>query len=258
MSLFRLYLIILLTGSLYAKAGIQMNTAVFSSQQAFWKQQETEARIRNFTSGAKETTIGIMPVDTGDYSESLPCDSCRWLSATGVRFSLENYLLKAVNQIAPASKIQLIIPQGEVVSGYKIDLLGVIDSLDFPLDRWFDGFRDGLIYRLRDKITPREIKEKLNRLGGTLGFTHLLIPYRFRMRVFPVRSSSHTGKMEYSFYLIFWNVSLAYPEWVLFYSEKTKRVDLDVPLKSYLDRSLLTWLKAIPEKVRELQSKEPK
>ena len=256
MILFRLYIAVLLTGSLYAKAGIQINTAVFSSQQAFWKQKKT--LTQSFTREEKETTIGIMPVNTGEYSETISCDSCRWLSANGVQFALENYLLKIVTQIAPASKIQLLIPQGEVISGYKIDLLKVLDSLDFPLDRWFDGFRDELIYRPRDKTTPREIKEKLNRLGGTLGFTHLLIPFGFRMRVFPVRSNSRKGKMEYSFCLIFWNVPLAYPEWVLFYSEKTKRVDLNVPLKNYLDRSLLTWLKVIPEKVRELQSQEPK
>ena len=73
------------------------------------------------------------------------------------------------------TKSTLVIPQDDMVKNFGIDLLGRIDSLSFPLDKWFDGFDYPLIYRETDPYTSRSIKDQLNKIGGALGHSHLLI-----------------------------------------------------------------------------------
>jgi hypothetical protein len=245
---------LLLSGIKPAKSTVELNIAVFSEQQAFWTKENSSGTALS----AKDLSIGIFPLAAADYSERIPCDSCHWLSPNGVQFAVENYLREAAAVISAAGSVELVAPKDEMVAGYKIDLVNAVKSIEFPFEKWFDGYHDRLIYRARDSFTPGTVKEKLNKLGGTLGFSHLLIPCGFRMRVDPVRSNNHRGKMDYQFYLVFWNVSLAFPEWVLYYREKTKKGNLDAQLKQYFDRSLLPALKDVPQRVRELRAQEPK
>ena len=246
--------VLLLSGIKPARSTVKVNIAVFSEQQAFWTRENSSDTARS----VKDLSIGILPLNAGDYSERIPCDSCHWLSPNGIQFAVENYLREAAAAISPAGRVELVAPQDEMVAGHKIDLINTGKGIEFPFEKWFDGYHDALIYRVRDRFTPGSVKEKLNKLGGTLGFSHLLVPSGFHMRVDPVRSNAHRGKMDYRFYLVFWNVALACPEWVLYYSEKTKKGNLDAQLKQYFDRSLLPALKDIPKKVRELRAREPK
>jgi hypothetical protein len=258
MYVFKINTLILLLALSLARGASNTYIAVFSDQQTLWHISSKTGSGKVPGSRTAKPSVGVLPVNAKDYHESIPCDSCHRLSPQGVRFALENYFLRLMDSLISGGEVRLLAPHHELVSGHKVKLLESVDSLAFPFEKWFDGFNDPLIYRPGDRYTPRELKERLNRLGGTLGLSHLLIPTGLQTNIFPKRSNDHVGKLEFSFYLVFWNVSLAYPEWVLFFREKTKKVDLDDPLKKYLDKGLFKRLQRLPEELKKLMAKEPK
>jgi len=241
------FVIILLLTSPVLYCKVTIFSSIFSDNQTFWNTNNTDS---NFS-------IGILPVNTIHYKESIPCDSCHRLSPDGVHFSMENFFLQMVKLLSRGEP-KLIIPENDLVKGLNIGLLGTLDSLNFPLDKWFDNFEFPIIYRDSDPFTSTAIKKHLNRTGGALGHTHLLIPYQLDFKIFPSKRNDHFGDINYKFYLIFWNVKLAYPEWVISYEYMAKNQDLDAPLEKSLEENLTVYLKNLPEKVKKHRAEEPR
>lgn len=235
--------------------GVKRHAAVFADHQIFWNRWNPASPARQ---DSLTYRVGILPMNTSNYSEAIPCDSCHMLSANSMQFFFENYFFHSFKAQLPRYPVELTAPQQDLVKAQNIPLLEMVDSLEFPLSQWFDGYRDPFIYRPSDPYTSRDTKNLLNRLGGTLGYTHLLIPTQFEMKVDPVRSNDFFGGLKYSFVLVFWNVALAYPEWVVFYQEEKKHTNLNKPLEMTLDNNLMAWLEAIPEKIKSLRAQEPR
>ena len=228
-----------------------LHQAIFSKGQVFWPELQQSAR-------QKTVHIGVLPVQMAEYKETLVCDSCHRLSANGMEFFLENYLAGLMRSRFPKAEVELVAPHASLLQGGRINLLSQLDSLDFPWDKWFDGYSQDLIYRPRDRMTSARIRRRLDRLGGTLGATHLLIPARFRALVSPQRSDGHKGGIEWGFNLVFWNVVEGRPEWALAFSEKLADTDLDAPLEPHLDKALQPAWERLPEDLQALLQAEPR
>ena len=235
-----------------SKGDIQIHGVVISKNQFFLGNSLID------TSSYSSLSIGILPINALNFKESIPCKSCNFFSSHNLPFLLENYLSKMVSNFSKISNQQLIAPHDELVKGHNLNLIRYIDTINFPYDKWFYGYQEPLIYREQDNFTSREIKNQLNIIGGKLDLTHLLIPTNFNLQISPKNKRSHYGTLDYSFYLILWNVVLAYPEWIIFYHEKNNSCDLDVPLNKRLNKFLSPWIADLPNKINELKTKEPR
>ena len=154
------------------------------------------------------------------WKESIPCDSCHRLSPNGLEFFLENYLAERLRRRFPKQGVELAAPHDPLLKAGQLRLLDYQDSLRLPWDQWFDGYSQGLIYRPRDRMISAEDIRRLDRLGGRLGATHLLLPAKVWMKINPVASNTHTGDMEWGFHLLFWNVAEGRAEWVMALAEQ--------------------------------------
>ncbi len=245
------FLFLVMTFSLFAET--KNYIAVFSEQQTLWP------ALTHKKNALMEDSlqIGIMPLQIKDYQESKPCDSCHRLSANGLEFFLENYWLNKMQSLLPKSQVQLIAPQNYLLqskAGFSLDTL--LDSLNFPVEKWFYGFQEDFIYRSHDAITPMLLKEKLNRIGGALGLTHLLLPFKAWVRVYPLISDGHTGGLSYAYFVLLWNVREGHLEWVFKVNENISLMDLDTDLTNRMDQNVLPYFKSIPKKLVDLWSQE--
>ncbi len=250
---FFILLFLLKAATLQAAPKIKRYTAVFSDSQAYWQTKSSES-----TPSVPPLSIGILPINTSNTIEERPCDSCHRLTPNGLQFFLENYLLEQVSQQTSPIPVRLITPHSELVTGTKTPLLPLVDSLTFPLNQWFDGYEQTLIYRPRDRYTSTKTKKMLSKIGGTLGYSHLIIPTQFQMKVKPRFFSKFVGRLDYHFVIIFWNVKLSTPEWVIYYHEINPKTNLNHSLKKSLDKNLFTWIKNLPYKVKHLREQEPR
>ncbi|MBF0431762.1 MAG: hypothetical protein HQK83_10815 [Fibrobacteria bacterium] len=253
-SIFKIKIIIgllfLSAGHSFAADKVEIHTVVFSDSQHFWS-----------TDSISALSVGIPPVIASNYSESIPCDSCHWLSANGIQFRMENYLRSLIKNNMKYATTELIVPHGDLEKGNKVSplkIMTLLDTLPLPYDKWFDSYTSPVIYRPGDRYTPKQLKQILNTLGGPLGHTHLLFVHKLSVKVFPKRSNIHQGKLHIGFYLIFWNVGLSYPEWIVSFRLETAKTDLDAPLEGLLDKHLANYLQKIPKQLKNLNAREPK
>ena len=232
--------------------------AVFSSRQLFWPELGGPGKSAG-RSKVKPLPprIGILPLSIRDYQESLPCDSCHRLSANGMEFYLENYLTERVRNRFPGHAVELVAPHFALLTSGKVDLMAYLDSLELPWNRWFDGYQQNLIYRPKDWMTPVATRKRLDKLGGILGMTHLLLPAQARVRVMPKRSDGHEGGLDWGFRLLCWNVAAGRPEWVLDYAGSIPNMDLDESLDKRLDQRLVAAWDSLPRELRALWKQEP-
>ena len=217
--------------------------------------------------------IAVLPIGIkeADWKERIPCDSCHRLSPNGLEFFLENYLaqrlsarfreqrpgiIRAPDKSGPT--VELAAPHLPLLKTAGVELLDYQDSLALPWERWFDGYVQDLIYRPKDFMTPAAARKRLDRLGGLLGATHLLLPAKVWMKVDPRSRTSHEGSMEWGFHLLFWNVTAGRPEWALAYTEAARNVDLDAPLDDRLDKSLVAAWDRMPQALSDLWQTEPR
>lgn len=231
----------------------KVNAAVFSANQAFWPEL---AKARP----AAPMHLVVLPIriKESDWKESIPCDSCHRLSANGMEFFLENYLLDRMTRRFPGRKVELAAPHLPLVESAKISLLDYQDSLALPWGKWFDGYAQPLIYRPKDRFVTTADRRRLDRLGGILGATHLLLPAMVKVSLEPKARNEHTGHMEWGFHLLFWNVVEGRPEWAMAFSETARNVDLDQALDDRLDRALGAAWDRMPEYLTELWKAEPR
>jgi hypothetical protein len=254
-------------------ASVQIRKAVFSDQQLFWPElagkgkppagkpsAPTPARANKVSPKALGTPfvrLGVLPIRIRDYSESLPCDSCHRLSANGMEFFLENYLKDRMEARFPGNKVELIAPNLPLVEK-KLDLLAYLDSLQLPWDKWLADSGQEVVYRPRDRFTRAADRKRLDKLGGLLGMTHLLLPSRVQVHVTPKSSVTHSGGLAWTFSLVLWNVAEGSPEWALQYTEDDPSMDLDESLEGRLDTHLAPAWNGLPAELTALWGAEPR
>jgi len=196
---------------LYSKPMI--HTSVFGEVQGFWqKPSQTDSLQPN---------ISVLPVYILEYQESKPCDSCHWLSQNGLEFVMDNYLLKLATSLSAHSSVKLIHPEEQFVQANHLDLEPLLNRSKWPWFKVFYHFKEDFLFRKKDSFTPKQTKIALDQIGGKLGARYLLFSKDFKMKVYPLSSNGHTGKLQFQFYLVFWNVELSYPEWIVFFKTKT-------------------------------------
>lgn len=257
--------------------------AVFSKDQAFWPglggaAQSTGAGPEagaGGSAGAGEAPlhIAVLPIriQDKDWKERIPCDSCHRLSPNGLEFFLENYLAQRLSArfredrpgiVRDTTKtgptVELAAPHLPLLKTAGVDLLDYLDSLSLPWERWFDGYAQDVLYRPRDFMTPPAARKRLDRLGGLLGATHLLLPAKVWMKLDPKSRTIHEGSMEWGFHLLFWNVAAGRPEWAMAFTETARNVDLDAPLDPRLDKSIVEAWEAMPEALARVWAAEPR
>jgi hypothetical protein len=260
-------------------ADVSVRKAVFSDRQLFWPslaghgRPAAEAPADRHAARAQKAKgdgpgktgkagqsepmrLAVLPIDLKDYSESLQCDSCHRLSANGMEFYLENYLRQRMEARFPGQHVELVAPSDPLVAK-RIDLLPYLDSLRLPWDKWLPDPGDAVIYRPRDRFTDAATRRRMDKLGGILGATHLLLPARVHVKVKPLGSNMHTGGLDWGCFLLLWNVAEGRPEWVLDYEESESTVDLDESLDGRLDKALGTVFEKIPAELQELWAAEP-
>lgn len=278
----RIFLVLFCAAPVFAETSfLKISKAVFSDRQLFWPGLEGGEEGSGKTkpiipkpSGAKaslgpdngeakyggdraEVRIGILPIRIGEFRESLPCDSCHRLSANGMEFFLENYLKDRLQARFPDLPVELVAPHQPLLQS-KVDLLAYLDSLDLPWDRWFGDSEQEVIYRPRDRFTQANARKRMDRLGGMLGSSHLLLPANLKVSTTPRSSITHVGGLEWSFDLVFWNVAQGSPEWAIRYSEKVAHMDLDESLAGRLDQGLGKAWDGLPGKLTALWKAEPR
>lgn len=263
----------------------KVHSAVFSSSQVFWPQlssleKATAGKAAPGKAGSGKSATGkagrrkpkqdastqeqplhlaVLPIriKEADWKETRPCDSCHRLSANGMEFFLENYFKDRLSQRFPKARVELVAPHLPLIETGKVDLMDYQDSLELPWGRWFDGYTQPLIYRPRESMTGEATRKRLDRLGGLLGATHLLMPAKVWFRIDPVASNVHLGALEWGFHLVFWNVATGRAEWAQFFSESAKAVDLDAPLDVRIDRSMVSSWDRMPADLATLWKAEP-
>lgn len=272
----RFLLVTLLWATLaLGQESFQVHSAVFSSEQTFWPGLPPQAAPAARKAGASKSkpakaeahragkgtplSLAVLPIRIAekDWQESIPCDSCHRLSANGMEFFLENYLAERLRKRFPKQTVELIAPHSPFLVSAKINLLAYQDSLAMPWDKWFDGYTQSLIYRPRDRMTPASTVRRMDRLGGLLGATHLLLPAKVWVKLEPKSSHTHSGNMEWGFHLVFWNVGQGRAEWAMALSEKVHNTDLDAALDGRLDKALLAAWDSMPAELAALWKTEP-
>jgi hypothetical protein len=262
-----------------ASASVTIQKAVFSDHQFFWPRLEGKAGDaaspkRAGKASAKPETgkcatgkaaasavpsldIAVLPIRIGDYSESMPCDSCHRLSANGMEFFLENWLKDRMQARFPARKVELIAPNQPLLET-RLDLMAYLDSIALPWGKWLSDSGEQVIYRPHDRFTPSAARKRMDRLGGMLGASYLLLPARAAVRVTPHSSTSHRGGLEWKFDLVFWNVAEGRPEWAMEYAENDPEMDLDDSLDGRLDKGLGKVWDSLPDGLEALWKAEPR
>lgn len=242
----------------------KVHTAVFSPDQLFWpglpkpaKKAARKAEPKAAQPGPLHLAVLPIRIRESDWKESIPCDSCHRLSANGIEFFLENYLAEKLRQRFPGQVVDLVAPHSPFLETAKLNLLDFQDSLGFPWDKWFDGYAHELLYRPREWQASQATRKKLDRLGGLLGASHLLIPAKVWMKIEPLARNVHSGSMEWGFHLVFWNVATGRAEWAMAVSEKALHTDLDKPLDGRLDKALVETWKRMPDALAALWKAEP-
>lgn len=244
-------------------AGAQVDMAVFSDRQSFWPGLAGHAGHANTAApkaqGGEEPSVrlAILPVTLKDYKESLPCDSCHRLSANGMEFFLENWLKDRLHDRFPAWSVELIAPSQPLLEG-KMDLIRYQDSLAFPWARWFPDSSVSLVYRPKDRFTAAATRKRMDRLGGLLGASHLILPCRMRVSVTPKSSITHEGGLDWGFSLVLWNVAAGAPEWALDYRSRETGMNLDESLEGRLDKALGGAWNDLPRDLAALWEAEPR
>jgi|GEM_PF-2533093 len=283
------FLIVLLSAALVAaqSSAVHVRKAVFSDRQLFWPQLAGQAKPASKpspesslkarpvdhqgakgkpspTNGATGSTtssaavrIAVLPIRLTDYRESLPCDSCHRISANGMEFFLENYLKDKVHDRFAQYQIDLIAPQQPLLET-KLELLGYLDSLEFPWEKWFPDSSEDMIYRPHDRFTNQATRKRMDKLGGMLGVSHLLLPCRMHVAVTPKSSVTHEGGLDWGFSLVFWNVAAGAPEWALRISDQEANMNLDDALDARLDKALGAAWDGLPGELSALWDAEPK
>ncbi|MBW8890158.1 MAG: hypothetical protein JF616_20585 [Fibrobacteres bacterium] len=271
-------LALMLLMAFQTQAEISVRKAVFSDRQLFWPAlaghgrpaaapsapadrrtsaaQKAKADVPGKTGQSEPMRLAVLPIDVKDYSETLPCDSCHRLSANGMEFYLENYLRQRMEARFPGQHVELVAPSDPLVAKW-VDLMPYLDSLRLPWDKWLSDPGEAVVYRPRDRFTDPPMRRRMDKLGGILGATHLLLPARVHVKVKPMGSNMHLGGLEWGCYLLLWNVAEGRPEWVLDYEESESTVDLDESLDGRLDRALGTVFEKIPAELQELWAAEP-
>lgn len=270
-----------------------VHTAVFSDRQTFWPGLEDPMTPATLKPGKAGKTVGakasagksagkgvgdgsgkdgtraeakagrrmvVLPIRIAskDWRESIPCDSCHRLSPNGMEFFLENYLAGRLNRRFPGDTVELAAPHVPLLQAAHLRLLEYQDSLRLPWDKWFDGYTEALIYRPRDAMTTAADIRRLDKLGGLLGATHLLLPAKVWASVVPRARDSHSGDLEWGFHLLFWNVAEGRVEWAMALSEKAPGVDLDAALDERLDKALLAAWDSLPAELAAYWKSEPR
>jgi hypothetical protein len=249
--------------------------AVFSDRQLFWPQLAGQGRpalasaqaasaardrsapkSQDGTEPAGSARIAVLPVTLKDFHESLPCDSCHRLSANGMEFFLENYLKDRLQARFPKAAVELISPNQPLIET-KLPLLAYLDSLDFPWSQWFPDSSEALIYRPRDRFMKPAVRKRMDKLGGMLGASHLLLPCRMYVRSTPKSSITHEGGLDWGFSLVLWNVAAGGPEWAIRYANREKHMDLNEALDGRVDKSLGAAWDGLPAELAALWSAEP-
>jgi hypothetical protein len=267
---FRLLSALLLAGVSLPYASVSIRKAVFSDRQLFWPALSGKGRpsapqakppraAHPPAPGAKgePVRLAVLPIAFKDYSESLPCDSCHRLSANGMEFFLENYLRERMEARFPGQHVELVAPSDPLVEK-RVDLMASLDSLRLPWARWLPDSGETVIYRPRDRFTDAATRARLDRLGGNLGATHLLIPMRAHAKVKPLSSNTHTGGFDWGFSLVLWNVAAGSPEWALEYEESEAAMDLDESLAGRLDKGLGAVWDGLPSELQAQWAAEPR
>lgn len=251
----------------------KVHAAVFGKEQAFWPQLAPAAakakgsKAKKSAKGdgkaaAKDTSLHlvILPlrIKEADWKESIPCDSCHRLSANGLEFFLENYLAERVTQRFPGHTVELAAPHLPLLETAKVNLLDYQDSLDLPWSKWFDGYAQDLVYRPKEWMAPASAKQRLDKLGGLLGATHLIFPAKVKVSLEPKARNVHTGNMEWGFHLLCWNVRAGKVEWAMAFTETARNVDLDAALDPRLDKALVAAWDNMPAGLADLWKSEPR
>jgi hypothetical protein len=272
-----------------AAASVTIRKAVFSDHQFFWPRLEGMAGVAKPPEKAGETApqkdarntgpgkqgtgkpadkaaaipvvppidIAVLPIRIADYSESMPCDSCHRLSANGMEFFLENWLKDRMHDRFPARRVELIAPNQPLLET-KMDLMAYLDSIALPWGKWLSDSGEQAIYRPHDRYTPAAVRKRMDKLGGMLGASYLLLPARARVRVTPRSTTTHRGGLEWRFDLAFWNVAEGRPEWVMEYAENDPDMDLDESLEGRMDKGLIKVWDSMPEQLEVLWKAEPR
>ncbi len=139
-----------------------------------------------------------------------------------------------------------------------MDLIRYQDSLAFPWDRWFPDSTENLVYRPKDRYTPEATRKRMDRLGGLLGASHLILPCRMRVSVTPKSSITHEGGLDWGFSLVLWNVAAGAPEWALDYRSWEAGMNLDESLEGRLDKALGGAWNDLPRGLAALRNAEPR
>jgi hypothetical protein len=276
----------LLLGLIYAlvsplAASVTVRKAVFSDRQLFWPALSGKGRPApsqtkaahgahatagnpggpgaGVATGGKEVSVrlAVLPIAFKDYSESQPCDSCHRLSANGMEFFLENYLRARMETRFPGQHVELVAPSDPLMDK-RVDLMRDLDSLRLPWGKWLADSGENVIYRPKDRYTDAGMRGRLDRLGGMLGATHLLIPMRAFAHVKPISSDTHTGGLAWGFSLVLWNVAAGSPEWALEYNEDEFAMDLDESLEGRLDKALGAVWESLPAELLAQWAAEPR
>lgn len=236
----------------------QVHRAVFTAEQTFWPGL-AEAGKKTTGKVAEPLHIAVLPIriKESDWKERIPCDSCHRLSANGMEFFLENYFAERLRARFPGQTVELVAPHLPLLEGRKLRLMDYQDSLDFPWARWFDGYEQSLIYRTRDRFTSKATAQRMDRLGGLLGATHLLLPAKVWVKIDPRARDQHHGSLEWGFHLVFWNVAKGRAEWAMAFSETGRNLDLDKSLEPHLDRTLVAAWDRMPTDLAALWKAEP-
>jgi hypothetical protein len=256
------FLSLFLAFSLPCLASESVRKAVFSDHQIFWPGLEGKGRPASKMKGPKPgkgeaVRLAVLPVEIKEYSESIPCDSCHRLSANGMEFFLENYLNDRMEKRFAGQKVDLVAPSDPLV-GKRVDLMAYLDSLKLPWDKWLADSGQEVVYRPRDRFTKPEARKRMDKLGGLLGATHLLLPARVHVQVKPTASNTHTGGLAWGFHLVLWNVAEGGPEWALAYEDSEWNMDLDESLEGRLDKALGAVWDGMPAELQSLWAAEPR
>ncbi len=200
--------------------------------------------------------VGVLPLVDMKYSEAVDCDSCKWLSPDGVRFFLENYLVDFGKAAFKLDSVQLTASHLQLPQGLGLHVQTLSKNLEFPLKKWFTQ-KVPIIYRPRDIASTRALKDSLGRVGAALGFSHLLIPTQMVVNSKAKAPHKPRGRLQYSLYIILWDVTNSRPVWAIHYDNESKKADLDKDLQISLKKALSSWQVSFARDLKEYLLKEP-
>lgn len=175
-----------------------------------------------------------------------------------MEFFLGNALTRIFAAALPGAAVELVAPEWALLRSRKVAFPQVLDSLNLPWEKWLPEDAETLLYRPRESMAAVASKQKLDKVAGALGMTHVLVVRGFRVDVGPKSSSNHVGSLNWKWSAALYNATQGRFEWAVTFSEQRTFMDLDDDLEPALTKTLSESMHQIPGALDALLKSEPR